>query len=56
MALLARVGRDHEDDFAVVVDFVEEPEPADPIPPGFRLIPFELLDVPAEKGCARSWG
>ena len=50
VALLACVGGEHEDDFAVVVDFVEKPEAADPVPPSLRLVTFELLDVPPEEG------
>jgi hypothetical protein len=48
ITLLTRIGRDHEDNLAAVVDFVKEPEPADPIPPGLWSIPFKLLDISAE--------
>jgi len=49
VALLPRIGGDHEDNLTAVIDFVKEPEPANPISPCFRPIPFELFDVSAEK-------
>jgi hypothetical protein len=49
VALLPSIGGDHEDNLAAVIDFVKEPETANPISPCFRLIPFEFFDVSAEK-------
>ena len=49
VAFLPRIGSDYKDYFAAVIDFVKEPETANPISPCFRLIPFEFFDVSAEK-------
>jgi hypothetical protein len=49
VALLPSIGGDHEDNLAAVIDFVKEPETANPISPCFRLIPFEFFDVSTEK-------
>jgi hypothetical protein len=49
VAFLPGIGGDHEDNLAAVIDFVKEPETANPISPCFRLIPFEFFDVSAEK-------
>jgi hypothetical protein len=50
IALLTSICSDHEDNLAAVVDFIKEPESADPIPPGLWSVPFELLDISAEIG------
>lgn len=45
VALLARVGRDHEYDLFLVIDDIEKPVRPDHVSPGFGFEALQLLDV-----------
>jgi hypothetical protein len=49
IAALSRIGGEHKDDLAAVVDFIEKAVHSDPIAPGLRPIAFEFFDIAAEK-------